>query len=225
MANTISEVVKSIIDNDLSFQDALERGYSNLSAMARLIKPKVDMIMNYDVKIDSIVTSLKRLKATYNITTKDVEEIVANSKIILKTDVAKISLIKSKGIVEKVTKPLAEHYDAFISVSQGVDSITMIFDHVILEKMKTLFIEDVLEVQNNLAAIIVKSPASIIKTPACALVFYNQLGKRHINIEDTISCYTDTIMLVDMDDVAKAFNILSELIRSTRDNLMLRNQS
>ncbi len=208
-----------MVDKDLSFQDALQRNYCNLSAMARLIKPKVDMIVKDDVNISSIITALKRLRDAYALPTSDVEEIVANSRIILKTDVAKISLLKSKTTIEKVSKPLAEHYDSFISVTQGINSITMIFDQVILEKMKALFIEDILEVQDNLAAIIVQSPEAIIKTPACALVFYNQLGRRHINIEDTISCYTDTIMLVDMNDVAKAFNTLSELIRNARANI------
>lgn len=185
--------------------------------MARIIKPKVDIIMNDDINIDSIITALKRLKNEYTVPARYVEDIVANSKIILKTDVAKISVIKNKNIIEKIAKPLTEHYDSFISVSQGANSITMIFDQVILEKMKILFIEDTLEVQDGLAAIIVQSPEEIIKTPGCALIFYNQLARRHVNIEDTISCYTDTIMLVDMDDVAKAFNTLSELIRETRN--------
>lgn len=219
MASSISEIVRAIIDNDLSFQDALGRGYSNLSAMARIIKPRVDMIMNDDINVGSIITALKRLRYEYKIPARDVVEIVANSKIVVKTDVAKLSLIKSKSIMEKLIRPLGEYYDAFISVSQGVDSITMIFDSLILEKMKIIFIDEVLEVQDNLAAIIVKSPEAIIKTPACALVFYNQLGRRHINIEDTISCYTDTIMLVDMNDVARAFNILSELIKDARGSI------
>ena len=187
-----------------------------MSAMARLIKPKVDKIAGFDVNTDSIVTALKRLKDAYSLPSRDVEHIIANSKITVNTDVAKISLLKSKEVVEKIAKPLARYYDSFISVSQGVNSITMIFDQVILERLKILFIEEILEVQDNLAAIIVQSPEEIIKTPGCALIFYNQLARRHINIEDTISCYTDTIILVSMDDVAKAFNTLNELIKEAR---------
>ena len=35
-------------------------------------------------------------------------------------------------------------------------------------------------------------------------------------MEDTVSCYTDTIILVKMTDVGKAFNALTELISSSR---------
>jgi aspartokinase len=85
--------------------------------------------------------------------------------------------------------------------------------------MKGVFNDDLLEVESNLAAIIVQSPEEIIKTPGCALIFFNQLARRHVNIEDTISCYTDTIMLVNMNDVAKAFNALTELITESRKSL------
>ena len=76
--------------------------------------------------------------------------------------------------------------------------------------------QDILEVESDLAAIIVHSPEGIIKTPGCAIAFYNQLAARHINIEDTVSCYTDTIVLVKMSDVGKAFNALTDLISSIR---------
>jgi aspartokinase len=215
----ITKSVRAIIDNDLSFQDAMQRGYCNLSAMARIIKPSIDAIVGTDVDIESIVTALKRTRKDYKIPYTSVEPIIAGSKISLRTDVAKLSIVKNKKTVEKIAKPLTVHYDSFISVSESVNSVTLIFDQLILEKMKSIFDDDTLEVESNLAAIIVQSPEEIIKTPGCALIFYNQLARRHVNIEDTISCYTDTIMLVNMNDVAKAFNALTELITESRKPL------
>jgi aspartokinase len=215
----ITKSVRAIIDNDLSFQDAMQRGYCNLSAMARIIKPSIDAIAGTDVSIESIVTALKRTRKDYKVPYASVEPIVAGSKISLRTDVAKLSIVKNKKTIEKIAKPLTVHYDSFISVSESVNSVTLIFDQLILENMKGVFNDDLLEVESNLAAIIVQSPEEIIKTPGCALIFFNQLARRHVNIEDTISCYTDTIMLVNMNDVAKAFNALTELITESRKSL------
>lgn len=216
----ITKSVRAIIDNDLSFQDALQRGYCNLSAMARIIKPSIDAIVGTDVSIESIITALKRTRKDYKVPYASVEPIIAGSKISLRTDVAKLSIVKNKKTVEKIAKPLTVHYDSFISVTESVSSMTLIFDQLILERVKNLFSDDnTLEVESNLAAIIVQSPEEIIKTPGCALIFYNQLARRHVNIEDTISCYTDTIMLVNMNDVAKAFNALTELITESRKSL------
>ncbi|MBE44586.1 MAG: hypothetical protein CMO16_05360 [Thaumarchaeota archaeon] len=213
----ITKSVMAIIDNDLSFQDAMQRGYCNLSGMARIIKPTIDTITDTDVSIESIVTALKRIRTYYKVPYTSVGPIIAGSKINLRTDVAKLSIVKNKKTIEKIAKPLTEHYDSFISVSESINSMTLIFDQLILEKMKNIFNDDnILEVENNLAAIIVQSPEEIIKTSGCALIFYNQLARRHVNIEDTISCYTDTIMLVNMNDIAKAFNALTELITESR---------
>ncbi len=220
VTKNITKSVRAIVDNDLSFQDALQRGYCNLSAMARIIKPSIDAIAGTDVSMESIVTALKRTRREYELPYGSVAPIVANSKISLKTDVAKLSIVKNKKTIEKVAKALTQHYDSFISVSESLNSVTLIFDQLILERMKDLFDEDdVFEVESNLAAIIVQSPEEIIKTPGCALIFYNQLARRHVNIEDTVSCYTDTIMLVNMNDVAKAFNALTELINESRKSL------
>ncbi|MFQ5940314.1 MAG: hypothetical protein ACE5KA_01260 [Nitrososphaerales archaeon] len=220
VTKNITKSVKAIIDNDLSFQDAMQRQYCNLSAIARIIKPSMDTIAGTDVSVESIVTALKRTSKDYRVPYASVEPIVAGSKISLRTDVAKLSIVKNKKTIEKIAKPLTVHYDSFISVSESVNSMTLIFDQLILEKMKSMFDDDdTLEVESNLAAIIVQSPQDIIKTPGCALIFYNQLARRHVNIEDTISCYTDTIMLVNMNDVAKAFNALTELITESRKSL------
>ncbi len=213
----ITRSVKAIVDNDLAFQDALQRGYANYSAMARMIKPTVSAILGRDVSIDSIVTALKRIRSSYSIPSKAISSIIAESKVNVRTDVAKISIVKSRETIEKVSIPLKEYYDSFISVSEGMKSVTMIFDDIILERMKALLNEYLLEYEDDLAAIIVESPEEIIKTPGCALVFYNQLARRKINIEDTISCYTDTIIVVKMDDVARAFNSLTELIVESRN--------
>jgi aspartokinase len=214
---SITRSVKAIVDNDLAFQDALQRGYVNYSAMARMIKPSISAILGRDVSIDSIVTALKRIRSSYITPSKGISSIIAGSKVNVRTDVAKVSIVKSRSTIEKISMPLREYYDSFISVSEGIKSVTMIFDDIILEKMKTLFNEHILEYEDDLAAIIVESPEEIIKTPGCALVFYNQLARRRINIEDTISCYTDTIIVVKMDDVARAFNALTELIVENRN--------
>jgi predicted amino acid-binding ACT domain protein len=55
-------------------------------------------------------------------------------------------------------------------------------------------------------------PEEIITTPGCVSAFYNQLSRRRVNVEDTVSCYTDTIMVVDMKDASRAFEALTELV-------------
>lgn len=214
---SITDAVKEVVNNDLSFQDSLERDYCNISALARIIKPKIDQMLGKNTSLESIVTALKRSRRDYNVPEKPIASILAGSTVSVKTDVAKVSAAKTRKTIEKVAKALTQNADNFISVSESIMSITLVFDDVLLEDVKAMFAQDdILEIEDDLAAIIVHSPEEIIKTPGCAIALYNQLARRHINIEDTVSCYTDTIMLVKMEQVGKAFNALTDLISSSR---------
>jgi aspartokinase len=175
------------------------------------------MLSGKNTSIESIVTALKRSRRDYNVPERPIASILAASTISVKTDVAKVSAEKSKKTIEKVAKAMPQNVGNFISVSESIMSITLVFDDVLLEDVKAMFAhDDILEIEDDLAAIIVHSPEEIIKTPGCAIAFYNQLARRHINIEDTVSCYTDTIVLVKMEQVGKAFNALTDLISNSR---------
>ena len=214
---SITEAVRETISSDLSFQDSLQRDYCNISALARIIKPQIDLTLGRDTSIESIITALKRSKHDYNVQQKPIASILAASTITVNTDVAKVSAKKSKKTIEKVAKAMIQSTGNFISISESIMSITLVFDDLLLQDVKGMFAyDDILEIENSLAAIIVHSPEEIIKTPGCAIAFYNQLARRHINIEDTVSCYTDTIVLVKMEQVGKAFNALTDLISNSR---------
>jgi aspartokinase len=214
---SITEAVRETISNDLSFQDSLQRDYCNISALARIIRPQIDHMLGRDTSIESIITALKRSKHDYNVQQKPIAAILAASTITVNTDVAKLSAKKSEKTIEKVAKAMIQSTGNFISISESIMSITLVFDDLLLQDVKGMFThDDILEIENSLAAIIVHSPEDIIKTPGCAIAFYNQLARRHINIEDTVSCYTDTIVLVKMEQVGKAFNALTDLISNSR---------
>jgi aspartokinase len=214
---SITETVREIVSSDLSFQDSLQRDYCNISALARIMKPQIDQMLSKNTSIESIITALKRSRYEYDVRQKPISSILAASTITVNTDVAKVSARKSKKTIEKVAKAMIQSVGNFISISESIMSITLVFDDLLLQDVKVMFAsDDILEIENGLAAIIVQSPEDIIKTPGCAIAFYNQLARRHINIEDTVSCYTDTIVLVKMDQVGKAFNALTDLISNSR---------
>jgi aspartokinase len=214
---SITETVREIVSSDLSFQDSLQRDYCNISALARIMKPQIDQMLSKNTSIESIITALKRSRYEYDVRQKPISSILAASTITVNTDVAKVSARKSKKTIEKVAKAMIQGVGNFISISESIMSITLVFDDLLLQDVKVMFAsDDILEIENGLAAIIVQSPEDIIKTPGCAIAFYNQLARRHINIEDTVSCYTDTIVLVKKEQVGKAFNALTDLISNSR---------
>ncbi len=222
---SIIKSVKMLIESDFSIQDALSRGYGNSSEIARILKPSIDNMMKKNIKLDSIITSVKRTKFNYNVYSDSVTRIIANSTISVKTDVIKLSLKRSSVTLNIVSRLISKYQEDFLQVSESLSALTLIFDSNILSIVRKNFSKsDILEEELNLAAIIIHSSKQIIKTPGCTILFYTQLLRRGINIEDTTSCFTDTILVVYMDKVGNAFMALTELISLYRKKLLSSNQ-
>ncbi|MCL4518453.1 MAG: ACT domain-containing protein [Thaumarchaeota archaeon] len=216
-ATPISKIVKDVINDDLSLQDALSRRYGNYTAIARLIKPKVEHGLGRKVNFDSLVTSVKRVKPRIQLAQGGIENVLANSVVNVRTDVAKLNLEKSKRALEAARTIMATYQEEFLQISESNSAITMIFDQKLLEEIHKKFNDDdVLDEQSDLAAIIVHSPAEIVRTPGVVLSIYMKIAENHVNIEDTVSCFTDTIVVIRMDEVARTFSTLTDLITECR---------
>ncbi|NIR87346.1 hypothetical protein GWO13_07175 [Candidatus Bathyarchaeota archaeon] len=217
MVNSISRTVQNLIDKDISLQDALQRDYANYSAIARMLKPKVEETLGRKVKLESLITSVKRAKTIYRPRWENVTRIVAESVINLRTDVAKISVEKTRRNLEIIRKALTNFLGEFFQVLEGMSAATLIFDQKLFEDICPMFRKgDILDERQNLAAIVVQSPPDIIDVPGCVTAFYNPVSRIQINMEETMSCFTDTILVLRMEDVGKAFAALTDLIEEAR---------
>jgi len=216
----IIAAVRDEISYDLSIQDALARDYANISAISRLLQPRIKERLGKEVNSESVITSLKRLRGTYTPASEEIRAIIADSVVNVRTDVSKISVEKTRKTLEAVGSLLASHQHDFLHVSESISSITLIFDQKLHKKVRSNFADSViLEEGDDYAAIIVQSPQAIRNTPGCLINFYNQIARRHVNIEDTVSCHTDTIIIVRMREVGKAFTSLTDLISEERKRI------
>ena len=219
MSESISRIVQELIDKDFSLQSALEKGYGNYSAIARMLKPMVEEVINHKVKLESVITAVKRASVTYKPThNMDVTEVIAESVINLRTDIAKISAEKTRRNLETIKKMLASFTrEEYIQIIEGTKIVTLIFDQKLIDKIRSDFpLENILEEKNNLVTLIITSPQKIIETPGCITSFYNAVSRRRINIEETLSCSTETILVLQLKDVGKALTALTNLISEAR---------
>jgi aspartokinase len=214
---SIAGAVREEVAHDLSVQDALARDYVNLSALADMLVPRVGEKTGTRVKRESVITALKRLRGAYNPVPQETAKVIADSVVNVRTHVSKVSVEKSRKTLQAVSTMLSSHQEDFIQVSESLSAITLIFDQRLHKRVrKELAGAEILEEGDDYAAMTVQSPRDIITTPGCLIALYSQLSRRHVNIEDTVSCYTDTIIVVRMRDVGKAFEALTELINDER---------
>jgi hypothetical protein len=221
---SISKTVKQVIDNDLSLQDALTRRYANYTAIARIIKPKVERDLGRKVNFESLVTSVKRVKPRFELAqARGIESVLARSVVNVRTDVAKLSVEKTKRSMEAARNLMASYQEEFLQVSESNAAITMVFDQKLLPSTQRHFNdEDILDEQSDLAAVIIHSPVEIVRTAGVVLTIYAKIAENHVNIEDTVSCFTDTIIVIRMSEVTRTFSTLTDLISESRMKLKRR---
>jgi hypothetical protein len=219
---SVSTAVMEEISYDLSVQDALARGYANITALAKVLRPRLEEKLGRKVGEVGVMSALKRLRGSYTAGSEKIRTIIAESVVNVRTHVSKVSVERTRKTLEIVSGLLASHQQDFLQVSESMSFITLIFDQKLHKKVRSSFSEGViLEEGDEYAAIIVQSPPQITTTPGCLINFYNQIARRHVNIEDTVSCHTDTILVVKMSEVGKGFTALTDLISQERKLLEL----
>ena len=214
--SSIAKITRDLIESDMSILDSIARNYVNISGVARLLKPKIEKISKTNVNEEAIITAIKRITPKYNSVSNEIMEIISKSSINVRTGVSKLSVVKNKRNQEKIRNAKINNKEEFIQISEATSALTVIYSQEFRKELTRRFNNaEILEDSVNLAAIIVHSPIEVINIPGFVFTIYGQVAKRQINIEDTVSCFTDTIIVVKTKDVAMTFSALNELFEFT----------
>jgi hypothetical protein len=217
VTSSISRTVRDQVDGDSLLQEALARGIVNVSAAARILRPTVMSSLGHNVSEGAIITSLKRIKGAYNRGALGYLKVLARSSVEVRTDLAMISVEVDPEVSAEIREVAFKNYDAFLQISSSPSAYSLVFERSLFGSVKGRF-EDkqVMEARTELAAVMIHSPEEIVETPGCVAAIYNRVARSGVNIVDTVSNYTDTILVVKMSDVVRAFTALTDLITEAR---------
>ena len=96
-----------------------------------------------------------------------------------------------------------------IHVVRGANATTLITTEDFLEKIKSKFKNEILKLSKNQVEIILKSSTTLESVPGVTAYIYSLFGDNNINIQETLSCWTDTIIIINKDDLAKTMDLLN----------------
>ena len=136
-------------------------------------------------------------------------DLLRKTKISLKTKIAVIVLEKSiffNNLIEisKKIKKTNEEFHMF----EGPSSITVITSQEFLDEIKKTFKNSIIKINKDLVAVILKSPESIENLPGVVAFTYSLLADNGVNLVESMSCWTDTIFVVNEKQIAKVMEVL-----------------
>ncbi len=216
---SIAEKTRSYIDAHPSIKDCISKDLVNYSSLARQIIRDMGLKNEEAVMIACRRYAVKLGKQDHE---GNILRILEASRLEMKT---KICIVTAKNDwtvlhrLEAMFKKLLTEKST-MQVIQSTHAITIIAD----EKLKNEVINsvgqgNVLRTREGLVEIAVKSPEVIGDTSGVFAHLSSNLADGGINVVEAVSCFTDTIFIVDEDDMILAYSVLSTLIESAEEML------
>lgn len=214
---TISSIVEEYIKTKPFLSSALSQGIINLTSLSRLIKPEIEHQLGKEVKNGAIVMALKRLsselefRVTHRVLkfVRNIGEITVRSSLNDYTFKVSETLLKSQANFMSEIESLNT---VFYTSSRGVNESNIVVSNEVSDLVKTFFKNEILlEKQENLSSITVKLPKDNVNVPGIYYFIFQRLSWEGVNIYEVISTTNEFTILVNDEQVDKAFTVIKNL--------------
>ncbi len=190
---TVAQNVRNHLRNKPYLLEALEKGIVNLSELSRQIQR--------DLKIND-TSAIKAALRRYS------EELQKHKQ---KREEKVLQLLKRSGIAIYDRKSViitAKELNSKTGMKVDLlDKFVYLLDRSDLPERISALVK-----HENCTMIVVHSPEELEATPGVVAFLATLLAEQNVNIVEFISCWTETIMVVDKKDSLKAYEVLSNLV-------------
>jgi aspartokinase len=213
---TISSAVEDYIKSKPFLISALSQGIINLTSLSRIIKSEIEVSLKKEVKYGAIVMALKRLsnELEFRTTFKIVKIIKDIGDITVRSSLVDYNFKVSDTLLSNQAKLLAkvDNNDDFYTSSRGVNECNIVVSGNLISLVEDVLKNEILlSKQENLSSISIKLPSENVSIPGVYYFVFQRLSWEGINIYEVISTSNEFTILVNEDQVDKAFKVIKDL--------------
>lgn len=193
----------------------------NYSKLSRKIIKEKNLSEN---NIDAIIVACRRIYQKYKKKNKfdsmteqmSIEVLLKQTSLQIKNKISVVilSLSTQEDKLEKLRKHLENEsknnkQKETFHIIKGASATTVITTKEVAKRMNKAFSRNIIKRTDDLVEVILKSPAQLEDVPGVVAHLYSLLGENNINIVETMSCWTDTILVLKEKDLPKAIELLN----------------
>jgi hypothetical protein len=208
----VARRVREYLDAHPPLGDALRAGVANYAAMARKVATELSIRQR-----DAVVAACRRYPRGRGEGYADaaVRRVLRKSRIESRSKVAAITVALGADVLQRLGDVVEELLDEnllcrVIQVSRG--TVILVDEDSVARVLRPLGEANVVRVRRRLVEVAVTSPESIEETPGLLRLLSGILATQAINIVEALSCYTDTIFLLDESDLSGAIATLTKAL-------------
>lgn len=209
---SVASEVREWIDARPVIVESLRLGIANHSAIARQIAEELG-----GDQLPAIIAACRRYGRgpTGPSYERAIARTLGSSRIETRTKIATITLVQGLDVLQRLGDLVEEILDEngicrLIQVSQG--TVIVIDEDSVGRFHRKLRESQILSIRRGLVELAVTSPVSIEETPGLLSRLASVLSIRGINIVQAMSCYTDTIFVLDRADMSRAIEAFSRVL-------------
>ena len=217
---SLAEKTRVYIDAHPSVKDCVSKGLVNYSSLARAIMKELDLDNE-----EAVMIACRRYASKMGVSTDheiSILNILKDSRLEMRTKTCIVTAKNDWSVLHKMDNPFKDLWneDSIMQVVQSASAVTIIADKMLKERIiDTVGRFNILKIRENLVEITVKSPEKIVETSGVIAYLITNLSDAGINIEETVSCHTDTVFIVGEYDMINAYSVLTKCIQSAEETL------
>ena len=193
----------------------MDRNIINFGGLAETLKPEIEKELNKKVKLLAVSMALRRFHENNKAKTFRRIILKEESDLSIKSHLFEISVQKSATIFSTLTK-LYEKVN--FSLGDMLNIIQGNYEVLIISNMKyeqdflkILSREKIELINKNLAALSIKMPKECVSSPGFFFIITKTMAWENINIVDMVNTATELTLILNKEDVTKAYNLLQDL--------------
>jgi len=214
---TISDALARIVSRTPFLEEGLASGIINLSALARVLRPRIEAGLVKDVGDAALVMALKRISDRLKKRRPRPGEMAKYvSDITVRSHLSEYTFQNSETLLPRQIRLLQEirgRNDRFITFSSGASETTAIVSSDLDGAMRRIFKEEKLLCRyGGLSAIILRLTPQTVSAPGIYYLVLKLLAWEDINVIEVVSTYTEFVILLDDAYIDRAFSLLRSLL-------------
>ncbi len=210
---TVAAVVETIVRGSPVLEEGLASGILNLSAVARLVRPQVELEARKPVGEGTIVVALSRLAGRLARKTSNPKKVGRQIQdVTVRSDITEFTFQNSPTVLGCQTALLAEVRGvghAFATFTHGVHEMTVMVNSGLEPLVERIFERERRVARlRDLAAVGIHYTPRVVGMPGVYYSILKQLLWAGINVVELVSTYTELIIVLEKREVDRAFSIL-----------------
>ena len=206
-----TDKVIAYVEEHPSIKSCLRKGIVNYSSLARNIS--IELGLKNNSNFDAIVIALRRYKIELDKkkdNEKSIVSVLANSETEIKNKITVFVLTKNVDLttIDELQKNIRTEVGTFYFI-EGSASYTIItqekYSSVIEQKLK----HSIIKQNHGLSMINIKTTKEIERTTGVIAFLTSLLAENGVNIYEVISCWTDSIFIIQKEDLNKAISLFN----------------